>query len=44
MHRLVKRTGFRARAAPGGRGDTGGDYDQPGKRTGGIMTSCEREK
>ena len=30
--RLVKRTGFRARAAPGGRGDTGGDYDQPGKR------------
>ena len=29
---LVKRTGFRARAAPGGRGDTGGDYDQPGKR------------
>ena len=30
--RLVKRTGFRAGAAPGGRGDTGGDYDQPGKR------------
>lgn len=30
--RLVKRTGFRARAAPGGRGDTGGDHDQPGKR------------
>ena len=30
--RLVKRTGFRAGAAPGGRGDTGGDHDQPGKR------------
>ncbi len=30
--RFVKRTGFRAGAAPGGRGDTGGDHDQPGKR------------